>query len=76
MVNETRELMQIKNNSRKKKMFIFQLDWFLPWVTAQQGDSGMRASAEDGSVNCHSVKVPTITLAFYPSLWWFRLHFI
>lgn len=29
-------------------MFIFQLDWFLPWVTAQQGDSGMRASAEDG----------------------------
>lgn len=29
-------------------MFIFQLDWFMPWVTAQQGDSGMRASAEDG----------------------------
>ena len=29
-------------------MFISQLDWFLLWVTAQQGDSGMRASAEDG----------------------------
>lgn len=55
-------------------MFIFQLDWFLPWVTAQQGDSGLRASAEDGI--CQSVKVPTITLAFYPSVWWIRLHFL
>lgn len=38
-------------------MFIFQLGWFLLWVTAQQGDSGMRAAAEDGICKLSAVKV-------------------
>lgn len=37
-----------KKKKQGKKMFIFQLDWLLLWVTAQQGKAGMRASAEDG----------------------------